>query len=331
MFLSEVAKIVDGELVGEDVSIERVSDWENARENDLVFIFNSKDIETVEKTVKAKAFVIPKDGYSTRPHVKVDNPRLAMAKLLKIFDWRTYPQGIHPTVILGENVKLGKDVAIGAYVSIGNNVTIGNGTKIFPGVIIGNNVEIGENCVIYPRVTIYDLCFIGDNVLIHSGTSIGVEGLGYIWDGKEHVKMPQIGKVVIEDNVEIMGNSVIERGTLGETRIGKGTKLGSLVEIGHNVTIGESCIVVGQSGIAGSSKLGNNVVMAGQTGVADHVKVGNNVVILARGVVTKDIPDNVVVSGFPAMSHTEEMKIQALIRKLPEIWEEIKKLRKKLE
>ncbi|HOJ93587.1 MAG TPA: UDP-3-O-(3-hydroxymyristoyl)glucosamine N-acyltransferase, partial [Dictyoglomaceae bacterium] len=153
----------------------------------------------------------------------------------------------------------------------------------------------------------------------------------YIWDGKEHVKMPQIGKVVIEDNVEIMGNSVIERGTLGETRIGKGTKLGSLVEIGHNVTIGESCIVVGQSGIAGSSKLGNNVVMAGQTGVADHVKVGNNVVILARGVVTKDIPDNVVVSGFPAMSHTEEMKIQALIRKLPEIWEEIKKLRKKLE
>ncbi len=328
MLLSEVAKIIGGRLIGEDIDIEKVAEWETATERDLVFIFNSKDIAEVENKTKAKSLVIPLEGESNKIHIKVENPRLAMAKLLRFFDFRVYPSGIHYTAILGNNVEVGEDVGIGAYVVIGSNVRIGKGTKIFPGVVVGNNVEIGENCVIYPRVTIYDHVIVGNNVIIHSGCSIGVDGFGYVWDGKEHFKILHIGKIIIEDNVEIGGNTVVERATLGETKIGKGTKIGSLIMIGHNVKIGENCVIVSQSGIAGSSELGNNVIMAGQSGISDHVKVGNNVVILAKSGVTKDIPDNMVVSGFPARPHKEEMKIQAILRKLPELWEEIKRLRK---
>jgi UDP-3-O-[3-hydroxymyristoyl] glucosamine N-acyltransferase len=328
MLLSEIAKIIEGELIGEDMDIEKVAEWEIATEKDLIFVFNSKDIDKIESKTKARSLVIPLDGKSNKTHIKVENPRLAMAKLLKFFDFRIYPSGVHDTAILGKNVELGEDIGIGAYVVVGNNVKIGKGTKIFPGVVIGNNIEIGENCIIYPRVTIYDHVIVGNNVIIHSGCSIGVDGFGYVWNGKEHFKITHIGKVVIEDNVEIGGNTVIERATLGETKIGKGTKIGSLIMIGHNVKIGENCVIVSQSGIAGSSELGNNVVMAGQSGVSDHVRVGNNVVILAKSGVTKDIPDNMVVSGFPARPHREEMKIQAILKKLPDLWEEIKKLKK---
>lgn len=330
MRLSEIAKIVEGELNGEDLEIEKISEWESATERDLVFIFETKDILKIEAETKAKAFVIPLDGQTNRTHIKVKNPKLAMAKVLRYFDWRKYPADIHSTVIIGENVIIDDGVGIGAYVVIGNNVKIGKNSKIFPNVVIGNNVEIGENCIIYPQVTIYDYCTIGSNVIIHSGCRIGIDGFGYVWNGEEHYKVPHIGKVYIEDNVEIGGNTVIERATLGITKVGKGTKVGSLIIIGHNVKIGENCIIVSQSGIAGSSSLGNNVIMAGQSGVSDHVNVGNNVVILAKSGVTKDTPDNAVVSGFPARPHQEEMKIQAILRRLPEIWEEIKKLRDKI-
>ncbi len=330
MLLSEIAKIIGGELVGEDMEIEKVAEWEFATERDLVFVFKSKDVAEIEDKTRARSLVIPSDGKTKKTHIKVEDPKLAMAKILKFFDFRIYPSGIHNTAVLGNNVELGENIGIGAYVVIGNNVKIGAGTKIFPGVVIGNNVEIGENCIIYPRNTIYDHVIIGNNVIIHSGCSIGVDGFGYVWDGKEHFKITHIGKIIIEDNVEIGGNTVIERATLGETRIGKGTKIGSLIMIGHNVKIGENCVIVSQSGIAGSSILGNGVIMAGQSGVSDHVKVGNNVVILAKSGVTKDVPDNTVVSGFPARPHSEEMKVQAILRKLPELWEEIRKLREKL-
>ncbi|MCX7845389.1 MAG: UDP-3-O-(3-hydroxymyristoyl)glucosamine N-acyltransferase [Dictyoglomaceae bacterium] len=326
MWLKEISEIIEGELRGENCWIEKVSDWKEVGENDLIFVFNEKDLFEAEKT-KARALVIPKVEFiSNKSIVLVENPKLAMAKILKYFDWHTYPEEIHPTVILGENTKIEDKVGIGAYSVIGNNVKIGSGTKIGSGVVIGNNVIIGENCIVYPKVSIYDYCYIGNNVIIHSGCVIGSDGFGYVWDGKNHVKIPHVGKVVIEDDVEIGANCTIDRGTLGETRIGKGTKIDNLVTIAHNVKIGKNCIIVGQSGIAGSSEIGNNVIIAGQSGISDHVKVGNGVIIMGRAGVTKDIPDNSIVSGFPARSHREELKWQALLRRLPEIWEKIKKL-----
>ncbi|MEN2984077.1 MAG: UDP-3-O-(3-hydroxymyristoyl)glucosamine N-acyltransferase [Dictyoglomaceae bacterium] len=326
MWLKEIAEIIEGELKGENCFIERVSDWKDAGENDLIFVFDEKDLYKAEET-KARALVVPKVEFASKKSlIMVENPRLAMAKILRYFDWRNFSEGIHPTVILGENIKLEEKVGIGAYSVIGNNVRIGRKTKIGAGVIIGNNVFIGENCIIYPKVAIYDYCYIGNNVIIHSGCVIGSDGFGYVWDGKNHVKIPHIGKVVIEDDVEIGANCTIDRGTLGETRIGKGTKIDNLVTIAHNVKIGENCVIVGQTGIAGSSEIGNNVIIAGQSGISDHVKVGNGVVILARSGVTKDIPDGSIVSGFPARLHKEELKLQSLLRKLPEIWEKVKKL-----
>ncbi|PMQ01849.1 MAG: UDP-3-O-(3-hydroxymyristoyl)glucosamine N-acyltransferase [Dictyoglomus sp. NZ13-RE01] len=326
MWLREIAEIIGGELRGEDLWIEKVSTWDRAGERDLIFVFEEKSIKDGEKS-KAKAMVIPKISYSSEKSlVLVDNPKLAFAKILRYFDWHFFPSHIHPTSILGENVKIGKDVGIGAYTVIGNNVIIGDNTKIYPHVTIGNDVIIGSNVTIYPNVSIYDHCIIGNNVIIHSGSVIGSDGFGYVWDGNNHVKIPHIGKVIIEDDVEIGANCTIDRGTIDETVIGKGTKIDNLVTIAHNVKIGENCIIVGQSGVAGSSSIGNNVIIAGQSGVSDHVKVGNNVVILARTGVTKDIPDNLVVSGFPARPHSEELKIQAILKKLPEIWEKLKKL-----
>jgi UDP-3-O-[3-hydroxymyristoyl] glucosamine N-acyltransferase len=326
MWLKEIAEIIGGELVGENCWIEKISDWEDAGKEDLIFIFDEKDLVNAEKT-QAKAFVVPKMSLLiNRPIIKVDNPKLSMAKLLKYFDWHFFPEGIHSTAILGKNVDIGLKVGIGAFTVVGDNVRIGNGTKIYPHVVIGNNVIIGENCIIYPKVSIYDHCYIGNNVIIHSGCVIGSDGFGYIWDGERHIKIPHIGKVVIEDDVEIGANCTIDRGTLGETRIGKGTKIDNLVTIAHNVKIGKNCVIVGQSGIAGSSVLGDNVIMAGQSGISDHVKVGNKVIIMARAGVTKDIPDNAIVSGFPARSHKEELKWQAILRRLPEIWEKIRRL-----
>lgn len=326
MWLKEIAEIINGELKGENLWIEKISDWEDAGEEDLIFVFDEKDLLTAERT-KARALVIPKTTLSfEKPVILVDNPKLAMAKLLKYFDWHKFPEEIHPTAVIGEGVEIGNKVGIGAYVVVGNNVKIGNGTKIYPGVVIGNNVVIGENCIIYPKICIYDYCYIGNNVIIHSGCVIGSDGFGYVWDKETHVKIPHIGKVVIEDDVEIGANCSIDRGTLGETRIGKGTKIDNLVTIAHNVRIGKNCIIVGQSGVAGSSILGDNVIIAGQSGVSDHVRVGNRVVIMARAGVTKDIPDNSVVSGFPARPHKEELKFQAILKRLPEIWEKIKRL-----
>ncbi|MGB9857563.1 MAG: UDP-3-O-(3-hydroxymyristoyl)glucosamine N-acyltransferase, partial [Dictyoglomaceae bacterium] len=220
MWLKEIAEIIDGELKGENCWIEKVSDWERAGEKDLIFIFDEKDLLEAKKT-KARALVIPRISFPfEKPVILVDNPKLAMAKLLKYFDWHSFPENIHPTVIMGERVEIGRRVGIGAYTVIGSNVKIGNGTKIYPGVVIGNNVVIGENCIVYPKVSIYDYCYIGNNVIIHSGCVIGSDGFGYVWDKESYVKIPHIGKVVIEDDVEIGANCTIDRGTLGETRIG---------------------------------------------------------------------------------------------------------------
>jgi len=329
--LEELAKLVHGRIEGnKDVIICGVASVEEAEEGEITFAVSDKFLNKARKT-RASAVIVPlgvKDF--SKPIIQVKNPRLAFAKVLELFASR--PQGfsgIHPTALIGKDVKIGKDVVIGPYTVIGNETKLSDKVYLSAGVYLGNRVTIGEGSVIHPHVSILDDTIIGKKVIIHSGTVIGSDGFGFAKkeDGS-YYKIPQIGRVVIEDEVEIGANVAIDRATVGETHIGEGCKIDNLVHIAHNVTLGKNVIIVALVGISGSSTLGNGVVLAGQAGVTDHVKIGDNVIVAAKSGVTKDIPPNRFVSGFPARLHSEQKRIKAIINHLPDLLKRIKKLEK---
>jgi UDP-3-O-[3-hydroxymyristoyl] glucosamine N-acyltransferase len=240
-------------------------------------------------------------------------------------------KGISPSAFVSETSQISSDAVIYPYAYIGKESTIGEGAVIYPFVHIGDGVTIGKETVIYPHAVIYDKVIIGKNVIIHSGTVLGSDGFGYIWDGERHVKIPQIGIVEIEDDVEIGANVTIDRASLGKTLIKKGTKIDNLVQIAHNVSIGENSIIVSQVGIAGSSTIGNNVVLAGQVGVRDHVVIGNNVKAAGGTGITKSVPENSLISGNPHMPHREWLRFQGHLKNLPKLNKRIKNIEKKLQ
>ncbi|MFC1478565.1 UDP-3-O-(3-hydroxymyristoyl)glucosamine N-acyltransferase [Candidatus Margulisiibacteriota bacterium] len=302
MLVSELAQHVKGQVQGNGaLRVNSVSTFEQAQPNDLVFVLSEKNITPALASaagviVLSEKLSIPK---SSKTFIKVDNTKLAMAHILALFEEESMAAGmIHPSAVLGEGVSLGKGVRIGANCSIGDGVAIGEYTTIYSGVNIYPNTKIGAH------------------VVLHSGAVIGSEGFGFLRHGENVVKIPQIGSVIIEDYVEIGANSTVDRGTIGATIIGLGTRIDNLVQIAHNCRIGKNCIIAACCAIAGSSELGSQVTMAGQAGVVDHVKVGDNVIIAGRAGVTKDIPSNTVVSGFPAREHSEEMKFWAKLKRL---------------
>lgn len=333
--LKEIAKIVEGELLGnENIVISNVNDLENAKDGDITFVKDEKYFDLAKKT-KASCVIVPKkiEGISTA-QIIVKDPYLAFIKVLNIIycEKRNFYKGIHPTVIIGKNVKISTNVSIGAYCVIGDNVVFGEGTILYPLVYIGDNVKIGKNVLIYPNVTIREDTVIGNNVIIHSGTVIGSDGFGYIQKSdKKHIKVPQVGNVVIEDDVEIGANVCIDKATLSETKISKGTKIDNLVHIAHNVYVGENVLLLAQVGIAGSSKVGENTILAGQTGVTDHLNIGKNVVAGPRTGIVRDVDDNQVVWGTPPIPFNEQKKIAIASRKLPKLISEFTELKKKLQ
>jgi UDP-3-O-[3-hydroxymyristoyl] glucosamine N-acyltransferase len=244
---------------------------------------------------------------------------------------KSYSVGIHPTAVLGEDVKLGDNVSIGAYAVIDDKVEIGDNTIIRPHTCIGDSCKIGANCHIYPQVTLIENVEIGNNVIIHSGTIIGSEGFGFIGENGTYRKIPQIGKVIIGDNVQIGANVTIDRATFGKTWIKDGTKIDNLVQIAHNVEIGKNCIIVGQVGICGSVKLGDGVILAGQVGITDHLSIGDGVKVAAKSVVTKSVAAGKFVSGYPARDHNEEKRIKASVVRLPSLLKKVQELSKRLE
>ncbi|MDI6703245.1 MAG: UDP-3-O-(3-hydroxymyristoyl)glucosamine N-acyltransferase [bacterium] len=328
--LGEIAKILEGELIGDkDIQIGNAASIEDAKSEDITFVTDRKNlIET-----QASCIIVPKDiDKWKKPIIRVANPRLAFAKVLEIFKpLSKIPSGIHPTSILGEGVTFGKEVTIGAHVVIGKDVHIGDNVVIYPLVYIGSEVEIGDDSIIYPQVSLMDRVKIGKRVIIHSGSVIGSDGFGYVEIDKTHHKIPQIGSVRIEDSVEIGANVCIDRATTGWTTIGKGTKIDNLVQIAHNVKIGENCILTGQVGISGSVRIENGVIFGGQSGVADHLTVGENVIVAAKAGITKNIERNVRVAGFPAKPLQEERKIKASISRLPRLFEKVRSLEKEIE
>ncbi len=331
--LKEIAQLIDGEVVGnENAVITGISGIREAEDGDLTFLANSRYLNLLDVTKAAAVITSREITSASKPIIRTDNPSLAFAKLISLLlpAEQNHPSGIHPAAVIGKNVKLGRDIALQPYVVIDDEAEIGDRTIIYCGGYLGRRAKIGNDCLVYPNVTIREKVQIGDRVIIHSGTVIGSDGFGFITVNGAHHKIPQVGTVVIEDDVEIGANVTIDRARFGKTIIGRGTKIDNLVQIAHNVVVGENSIIIAQAGISGSTTIGKNVTIAGQAGLVGHITIGDNAVLAAQAGVTKSVPPNTCVSGYPAKPHEEAKRLNAFVSRLPEIAEELKRLQEKV-
>ncbi|MDR3256287.1 MAG: UDP-3-O-(3-hydroxymyristoyl)glucosamine N-acyltransferase [Endomicrobium sp.] len=335
---SELAVIVSGELIGDkSVVLTGVNGLSAAKKNEISFLGNLKYLSDALKTDAGAIFIsVDTDisQFESKNIIKVSNPQYAYSIVLGIIEKErlgSIKKNIHKSSFIADGVKIGKDAYIGQNVVIEVESEIGDNAKIFPNVYIGRNVKIGNDCIIYPNVVIREDTLIGDRVIIQPGAVIGGDGFGFITIGGKIQKIPQIGRVEIGNDVEIGANTTIDKATVDVTRIGSGTKIDNLVQIAHNVQIGENCIIVAQAGIAGSTKLGNNVTIGGQSGLAGHLKIGDNVLIASQAGISGNIKNNEQVGGNPMSPLNQSIKIRALIRKLPEIYKDLQRIRKSLE
>ncbi|HIE36250.1 MAG TPA: UDP-3-O-(3-hydroxymyristoyl)glucosamine N-acyltransferase [Candidatus Omnitrophica bacterium] len=331
--LKEIVKFINGELIGDpDIVITGISGIKEAKEGDITFLANPKYTNLLH-TTKASAIITSKDIVdSSKPLIKTDNPSLAFAKVISLIAPLEikHPKGIHHTALISPLAKLGRNVSVGAYTIVEEEVEIGDDTVIYGSCYIGHNTKIGKKCLIYPQVCIRERISVGDRVIIHCGAVIGSDGFGFATVKGVQEKIPQIGTVVIEDDVEIGANVTIDRARFDRTIIGKGTKIDNLVQIAHNVIIGENCIVVAQAGISGSTTLGKGVILAGQAGIVGHIHIGDGAIVAAQAGVTKSIPSNTKVSGYPAKPHQEAKRVNACIQRLPQLYKKVKELEEKI-
>lgn len=337
--LSRLAELVGGSVIGNnEADITGVSGIREAENGDITFIANLRYLPDIERT-RASAIIIGEKILESRlkapdprlNFLKVKNPYLAFSQILEFYTKSPYmPSGVSEKTIIREGCTIGKDISIHPYVVLEDGVRIGDEVTLFPGVYIGKGSDIGDESLIYPNVTIREGVTVGKRVIIHSGTVIGSDGFGFVEDGGRHHKIPQVGRVVIEDDVEIGANCTVDRATIGVTFIGKGTKIDNLVHIAHNVRIGENSIIVAQVGIAGSSEIGRNVILAGQVGIADHIRIGDNVTVIAQSGVGKDVEPNQIISGTVAIPHKDWLKAQAIFAKLPELKKKVLELEEKI-
>jgi UDP-3-O-[3-hydroxymyristoyl] glucosamine N-acyltransferase len=328
----EIADLVQGEVVGdESLEIHAVSSIEMTRAGCLVFAESATYFLRAEAS-QASCILAPRSQRSARKTViLVDDPRLAFAKVLGLYHQPKVPRpGVHPSSVLGENVQLGSDVSIGPFVVIGDRVQIGDRGVIGPSCVIGDDCVIGRDSVLRARVTLYDRVSIGRGVSIHAGAVIGSDGFGYASEEGRPVKIPQVGNVIIEDDVEVGANACVDRATLGSTIIKRAVKVDNLVQIGHNVIIGEGSIVISQAGISGSSTLGRGCVLGGQVGIADHVTLGDRVMVGAQSGIAagKQLRGGEVVWGSPARPIQKMKRQLAALAQLPKLLTEVSHLRK---
>jgi UDP-3-O-[3-hydroxymyristoyl] glucosamine N-acyltransferase len=316
--VGEIVDFVGGHFGGDrNHEITAVAPLAEAGAGQLSFLSNRKYAAQLAQT-KAGAILVPKnlEGENER-WIRVDDPYFAIARIMtRWFSERPSPKGISSKASIAPNARLGTNVAIGPFTTIGENVVIGNNVTIYQGVSIEAGSAIGDDSIIYPNVVVYDGARIGCRCIIHAGVVIGSDGYGFaMHDGKHH-KIPQIGIVRIEDDVEIGAGTTIDRAALGETVIGEGTKIDNLVQIGHNVKIGKHCLLVSQVGIAGSTELGDHVFVAGQSGFSGHLKIGHRVQVAAKSAVLEDVPDDTKVMGSPAVPFNEFARRHAAVKRL---------------
>lgn len=332
----QIAQVINGRIEGnENATINSFAKIEEGKQGAISFISNPKYVHYIYTTQSSivlldESVVLDKPISTTL--IRVKNAYEAVAKLLQIYS-ATKPQkkGIDSTASIASSATIGKDVYIGPFAFIGEGVTIGDNTQVYPHAVILDNTSIGNNCIIYPNVTIYQECKLGNNIIIHSGSVIGADGFGFAPSENGYDKIPQIGIVTIEDDVEIGANSCVDRSTMGSTYIRKGVKLDNLVQIAHNTDIGKNTVMSAQVGIAGSTSVGEWCMFGGQVGVAGHIKIGNKVFLGAQSGVPGSLAGNQQLIGTPPMPQRAYFKSQAIFQRLPEIYSQLNALKKEVE
>jgi UDP-3-O-[3-hydroxymyristoyl] glucosamine N-acyltransferase len=333
MKLKELADMLGAELIGPaDIDIRGAAGVTDAAEGQITFITGRNHLKDLERS-RASAVLVPLDTPALHlPLLRLKNPRLAFARTLELFYVKPYQaSGVSEKAAIGANVVIGADPSIHPFAVLADDVKIGERVTVHPGVSIGRGSAVGDDSVIHANVSIGENIRIGKRVIINSGAVLGREGFGFVTDGGRHHKIPQVGGVIIEDDVEIGANSTIDRATLGNTVVKQGTKIDNLVHIAHNVTLGEHCILVAQVGISGSCTIGNWVVLGGQVGMADHVTIGDRVMVSAQSGIIKDIEPAQTVGGTYTMPQRDWLKVQAVLPKLPELKKRISDLEKEIE
>lgn len=337
MLITELAQLCDARPQGGDASValNSAADIMSAQAHQVTVLSDGKYKKYLKDCQASACFIaealIDDEVPAGLTLLVCNDPEMSFLTAVKALHPEAVPERrISPQAAIDDTARLEDDVHVGPFASIGQHSNIGAGTTIDAGARIGNHVSVGKNCRIHPNAVIYDNTVLGDNVIIHSGAIIGADGFGYKYRDNRHVKVPHVGNVVIEDNVEIGANTCIDRGALGATRIGWGSKIDNLVQLGHNNVVGKNVIVCGQCGISGSCEIGDGAILAGSVGVADHVKIGTRAVVMARSGVSQDIAPGSQVWGSPAKDRKVIWRELAALAKLPELLQKIKQLEGRL-
>jgi UDP-3-O-[3-hydroxymyristoyl] glucosamine N-acyltransferase len=334
MTAREISTLLGGELVGDgEVVVTRLRSILSAGKGDVTFLARATYAARARAS-QASVILVGRDWKEPLPQtlIRVDNPSAAFQRLTEA----TAPPpvkfapGIHPTAVIAPDAKLGKDVSVQPYAVIEPGAEIGDGTVIGAYTYIGHEAKVGAQCILYPHVVVRDRCLVGNRVILHPGVVIGADGFGYDSGPQGHKKIPQLGIVEIQDDVEIGANSTVDRARFDRTIIGQGTKIDNLVQVGHNCVVGKHCIICSQVGVSGSCVIGDGVILAGQVGLADHLNIGDGAIALAKSGLHQDVPPKGKVFGAVARPAGEEMKIEACKARLPELFARVKELEKRL-
>ena len=332
----QIAEFIGGKVEGnEQAAVNTFAKIEEGQPGAISFLSNPKYTHYLYDT-KSTIVLVNEDLELEKPVsttlIRVKNAYEAVARLLQLYEsMKPRKTGIDPLAFVSPKATIGSDVYIGAFACIGDGAVIGDGTQVYPHVVIGDGVKIGQQCLLYPNVTIYQGCQLGNGVTIHAGSVIGADGFGFAPNVEGYEKIPQIGIVVIEDNVEIGANTCIDRSTMGQTIIHRGVKLDNLIQVAHNCEIGENTVMSAQVGVAGSTKVGSWCMFGGQVGLAGHITVGDHVNLGAQSGVPSSLKANQTLIGTPPMEPTPYFKSQAIFRRLPDMYKELSALRKEIE
>jgi UDP-3-O-[3-hydroxymyristoyl] glucosamine N-acyltransferase len=331
--LETVAQAIDGTVVGDgSIEITGVAGIREAREGDLTFLANPRYEAYLELTNASAIIVAENHRDFGKPLIQNANPYLAFLKAVRFFqgDEDRPEPGVHPGAVVAESAAIAPTASIGPLVVVEPGVSVGDGAVIQAGCYLGRGVRVGADSLLYPNVTVREHCEIGERVIIHSGTVIGSDGFGFVRDGDIYRKLPQVGNVVVEDDVELGACVTIDRATTGTTRIGAGSKIDNLVQIAHNVQVGRNCIIVAQVGISGSTVLGEHVVLAGQVGIVGHIEIGSGAMIGAKSGVSKSVKPGERMFGYPALPVGHAKRVEASLRHLPELIQTVRQLKRRV-